>query len=151
MKVRPGVSLVETVLVLAIAGILLAVAVPRFSTISASGAVRNGQTRLVSAIATARAAAIQRGGNASFKLAGNRVTVVANAGTLNLISPVPMDTLYQVAVTTSPATSQVDFDGRGFASNIPSGVTFVLRRTGIAPESVCVTKLGVVRRTCESL
>ena len=46
-----------------------------------------------------------------------RVTVVASGTTTNLISPVPLDTLYKVTVGGVVQPFNVDYSSRGFAQS----------------------------------
>jgi type IV fimbrial biogenesis protein FimT len=152
MRKRSGISLVETVIALSVAGVLLSVGIPRFTTIRARGAVRSAQSRFVSALASARAAAIQRHGTASVIISGNRVTVTTNGGATTLMGAIPFDTLYSTTLSVSPNTvTRVDYDARGMAFLATGVATFVFNRAGVRPDSVCVNRLGIVRRSCAVL
>jgi type IV fimbrial biogenesis protein FimT len=152
MRQRPGISLVETVIALSVAGILLSVGIPRFTTIRERGAVRSAQSRFVSALASARAAAILRHGTASVVIAGNRITVTTNGGATALMGAIPFDTLYGTTLSVSPSNvTRVDYDARGMAYLSTGVATFVFNRGGVRPDSVCVNRLGIVRRSCAVL
>lgn len=101
--------------------------------------------RVAAGLATARAAAIQKGETVRFRIASNRVTVRRLSGTTDLMSPVPLDTLYKVTVGNVSDPFNVDFSSRGFAS-LGSNTTIRLSRTGVADDSLIVTTTGMVQR-----
>jgi type II secretory pathway pseudopilin PulG len=148
-RLRKGVSLVDMVVAISVAGTLLLVAVPRFSTMNANNAVHSAQTRFVAAIATARAAAIQRSTTATLRISAHRLTLSVAGGAANAFPPIPFDTLFGVKV--EPANDSIVFGPRGLATSPNASKKYIMRRSGARADTVCVTKLGVVRRSCETL
>jgi prepilin-type N-terminal cleavage/methylation domain-containing protein len=148
---RRGFSLVEMLIVVVLIGALAAVAIPNFKGFNDKRIMRSAKTRLMIALTTARAAAIQKGQTANAVITGNRITVTVNSAGTSLISPVPLDSLYQVTITPSVSLSQVNFDGRGFPSNLSGTLRFVLTRPNTPADSVCITRFGLIQKTCASL
>jgi hypothetical protein len=110
--------------------------------------MESARMRVASAFATARAAAIQKSYPVRVDIASNRVTVRRDTtGASNIISPVPLDTLYNVKAEavgySDPFT--VVFSARGFSS-LGSAATIRLTRTGVPTDSVTITKTGMVKR-----
>src|SRR5215210_5368673 len=96
---RTGFSLVEILIVIVMISLVALVAIPRFATGNGRRHMESARMRVAAALTTARQAAIQKGEPVRFQIAANRVTVVRVAGTVDLISPVPLDTLYEVRVS----------------------------------------------------
>ena len=73
----------------------------------------------------------------------NRVTVVESG--VNLMSPVPLDTLYKVRVPSVTDSLVIDYNARGFAS-VGTTKTIRLSRSGVADDSLTVLSTGMVQR-----
>ena len=143
---RRGFTLPEILIVIVLISVLALVAIPRFATANGKRHVESARMRVAAAVATARQAAIQKGQTVQFKIAGNRVTVKrTGTDTTNLVSPVPLDTLYKVAVSNVSDPFIIDFSARGFAS-LSGTATIRLGRTGVATDSVVILKTGMVQR-----
>ena len=143
-RARRGFTLPEILIVIVMISVLALIAIPRFSTANGKRHMESARMRIAAALATARQAAIQKGETVQFKIESNRVTVVAS--TTNLISPVPLDTLYKVnasVVGSSPFI--VNFSSRGFA-DLSGSKKIQLTRSGVADDSVTVSKTGMVLR-----
>ncbi len=137
-------------IVVAILGTLLAVALPRFSDYNASRDVDSAKVRIMTALTVARAGAIQRGATTTFDVTNHRVTAVW--GSEMLTSPAPLDSLYHVSVTVTPSSgASFSYDARGFTTGLSGQVKFNLTRNGAKPDSVCVSKLGMVQKSCGTL
>jgi prepilin-type N-terminal cleavage/methylation domain-containing protein len=141
---RRGFTLPEILIVIVMISVLALVAVPRFAVANGKRHMESARMRVATAFATARAAAIQKGDTVRVVIASNRVTVTY--GGVNLISPVPLDTLYKVRVGAPSDPYSVTFSARGFASGTTTPAKIQLRRTGVPDDSVVVTKTGMVRR-----
>ena len=144
-QVRRGFTLPEILIVIVMVSVLALVAIPRFSTANGKRHMESARMRVAAGLATARQAAIQKGETVRFRIASNRVTVVLVSTSTNLISPVPLDTLYKVTVGGVIDPFNVDFSARGFA-NLGSNTTIRLTRSGVADDSLIVTTTGMVRR-----
>lgn len=138
---RRGFTLPEILIVIVMISVLALVAIPRFATANAKRHMESARMRVAASIATARAGAIQKGETVRFRIASNRVTVKASSDTTDLVSPVPLNTLY--SVTTGNVT--IDFSSRGFA-NLGSSLPIVLQRSGLSDDTVKVSKTGMVQR-----
>jgi Tfp pilus assembly protein FimT len=103
---------------------------------------------LAAAIATARAAAVQKGRTATLFLSGNKmwVTVVTNdAGTTSTVVPLKsFTTLYNVSVAAYAPSglTSVTFDGRGFANPRLSATGKFLITGASKKDSLCITTAG---------
>lgn len=142
---RRGFTLPEILIVIVLISVLALVAIPRFASANGKRHMESARMRVAAALATARAAAIQKGQSVQFKITNNRVTVIASGTTTNLISPVPLDTLYKVTVGNVSNPFTVDFSSRGFATT-GGGNKIRFSRTGVADDSLFVTTTGMVQR-----
>jgi prepilin-type N-terminal cleavage/methylation domain-containing protein len=140
---RAGFTLAEMLIVVVMISVLALVAIPRFASASAKRNVESARLRTAAALTTARQAAIQKGQTVTFKIASNRVTVVASG--LNLISPVPLDTLYKVTVGNVANPFSVDFSSRGFG-NLGSATVVRFSRSGVPDDSLMLSTTGMVSR-----
>jgi len=146
--IRRGFTLPEILIVIVMVSLLALVAIPRFATANGKRQMESARMRVSAALATARAAAIQKGYPVRFQMSSNRVTVKRDTtGATNIISPVPLDTLYKVSATAVGFTDPFDvvFSGRGF-SNVGSTATIRLSRSGVPDDSVVISKTGMVLR-----
>ena len=141
---RPGFTLPEILIVIVMISLLSLVAIPRFASANGKRHMESARMRIAAALATARQAAIQKGEPVHFVIKANRVRVRRLAGTTDLISPVPLDTLYKVTVTNVTDSLGIDFSARGFSTN--GGAVIRLRRSGVPDDSVLVSKTGMVQR-----
>src|SRR3712207_1917075 len=89
---RGGFTLIEVALVVVIAGLVMGLAAPKMSAISAASNMTAAQHRLVSSLATARAAAIRRGREARVIITTDTLTVSVEQGgsQVALIPPVSL-------------------------------------------------------------
>jgi Tfp pilus assembly protein FimT len=141
-------------IVVSIVGMLTLFALPRFSGLVERNRLQAAREELTAAIATARAAAVQKGRTATLFLSSNKmwVTVVTNsAGTTTTVIPLrSFSTLYNVNVAPEdPGMTSVTFDMRGFV-NPPLATTGKFRIVGkFKKDSVCITTAGqVMPRGC---
>ena len=147
---RFGVTLVEIMVVLSMLAGFMLVGLPRMTRFNASNNLRSARQSVVSGLATARAAAIQRGTSGEFIMVNGRVFLTANGGATMLRAPVPLDSLYKVVV--NPPNALIVYNGRGMANLGGTGVRFVLTRSGASrPDTVCVNRVGLIRKTCGAL
>jgi Tfp pilus assembly protein FimT len=142
-------------IVVSIIGLLSMLSLPKFKGLAESNRLTSAREELAAAIATARAAAVQKGRTATLFLSGNQmwVTVVTNsAGSTTTIVPVKsFSTLYNVSVSPKDAAlTSITFDGRGFATPRLSS-TGVFRINGTSKrDSLCITPAGqLMPRGCQ--
>jgi Tfp pilus assembly protein FimT len=136
-------------IVVSVVGLLTLFALPKFSGLVERNNLTAAREELASAIATARAAAVQKGRNATLYLSGNQlwVTVVtSNAGATATVIPTrSFSTLYNVSVTSTDAS--ITYDMRGFAKLSASGKFTITK--GTRRDSVCITAAGqIMPRSC---
>lgn len=145
-RIRAGFTLPEMLIVIVMISVLALVAIPRFANANAKRHLESARMRLAAGLATARQAAIQKGQPVNFTISKNRVTVVA--GGTKLMSPVPLDTLYKVSANVVGVGDSltVTFSARGFATSPGDTKTIVLARSGVANDSLVITKYGMVQR-----
>ena len=142
---RRGFTLPEILIVIVMISLLALVAIPRFATANGKRHMESARMRVAAALATARAAAIQKGEAVRFQIDGDSLTVKRKSGTADLISPVPLYTLYRVRAGGFTSPLIIDFNARGFAS-LSSAVTIRLSRSGVSGDSVVVRPTGMVQR-----
>ena len=135
-----GHSLLELLLVLAMLGVLLGIALPRLGAWRDRGAVHEARREIVSALAAARAAALARGTTASVVLndADATVRVLADTETV-LVHAVGAE----LGVTVRATRDSIAYapSGRGAGA---ANTTIIVAR-GAAADTVSVSRLGRVR------
>jgi len=103
--------------------------------------------RTAAALSTARQAAITKGQPVRFTLVSDSVIVKLQAATdtSNILSPIPLYTLYKVHAVTTTNPLIIDFNARGFA-NSGNRMVIQLTRSGVADDSVVIRSTGMVQR-----
>lgn len=152
LRSRQGYTITEMMIVVVIVGMLTMISLPKFSGLVERNKLTAAREEIAAAIATARAAAVQKGRTATVVFSGNRmwVTVVtSNSGTTTTVVPVKsLMTLYSVSIAASPDTS-VTFDMRGFANPRLASTGKFLITKGARRDSVCITTAGqIMPRGC---
>jgi len=139
--------------VLVIAGITMAIAMPKFAGMRDRMSVRSAKQQFSSYLATARAAAIRQSQSGQFHANSNSIWSNVNQpdGTnINVSRGVSLMNARGVAVTlggSAPNQDSIVFDSRGMSTNIATGRTYVFTRNGVK-DSICVSRLGLIARTC---
>ena len=145
---RRGYTLTEMLIVVSVVGLLTLFSLPKFSGLAERNRMTAAREELAAAIATARAAAVQKGRTATLFLSGNQmwVTVVtSDAGATTTIVPVKsFSTLYNVSVAAAAPSglTSVTFDMRGFATPRLSATGKFLITRGSRRDSLCITTAG---------
>ena len=139
----------EMLIVVSVVGLLTLFSLPRFSGLVERNQLTAAREELSAAIATARAAAIQKGRSATIFLSGNSMWVTAvttSGGATTTVVPVKsLSTLYSVSMTSTDAS--ITFDMRGFAKLASSGKITITK--GARRDSVCITAAGqIMPRSC---
>jgi len=139
---RPGYSLIELVVVLAVVAVLLGLSVPRVGGAADRTATRAAARELMSAFAAARDYAIARRTGVAVMLdsVGGTVTIAASG---QVLSARQLRLLYGVRLSTS--RDSMAFDARGVGRGA-ANLRVVVRRGG-ASDTVSLSRLGRVRRS----
>ncbi len=138
-----GFTLIETLAVVAIIGILGGIGLPRLMRSLSGPATRSAKQQVAAYLVRARAAAIENGQPALFVRTGNSIEVLLDQGGVKSVFSPPQDlgNMYGVSVATNRDTIQ--YDPRGFASSL-TGTVKILVTKGTKADSVCVLGLGRV-------
>jgi prepilin-type N-terminal cleavage/methylation domain-containing protein len=153
LRSRRAFSLIEMMVVLVIAGITMAIAMPKFAGMRDRMSVRSAKQQFSSYLATARAAAIRQSQLGHFHANNNTIWSNVNQpdGTnINVSRGVSLMNARGVAVTlggSAPSNDSIIFDSRGMSTNISAGRTYVFTRNGVK-DSICVSRLGLIARKC---
>jgi type IV fimbrial biogenesis protein FimT len=148
---RRGYTLTEMIIVVGVVGLLTIISLPRFSGLVERNRLSAAREELTAAIATARAAAVQKGRTATMFVSGNQmwVTVVnSGSGTTTTVVPVKnFSSLYNVSVAATEPS--ITFDMRGFLTP-RLALPGVFRIVGASRrDSVCITSAGqIMPRSC---
>lgn len=141
----------ELLIVLMIVGGLMFFALPKFSGLQERNQLAAARDEIAAALATARAAAVQKGRSATLRLSGNQiwVTVVtsANGATATVVPMKSMKELYNV--TLAATDTAITYDMRGFATPRLAS-TGIFRIVGASRrDSLCITPAGqIMPRGC---
>jgi Tfp pilus assembly protein FimT len=134
------------IVVVLVSGIAL-FSLPRFRQLNERSKMDAARHEIEAAMATARAAAIQKGRPSRFEMQGNQmlVWVLTGTGTRDtVIKRMPLDTLFKVSV--APDTS-VLFDMRGWARM--SGRLTMTLSSAAKKDTVCLLPTGqILPRGC---
>ena len=139
---RQGFSLIELLLVLAVMGILLSLALPRLAVILDSIEVQTAAARLVAAHQRARMMAVTGGRVLVLSVRADSLIISTRADAASLWS---QSGPAQAGVALEGAARQFTFSPEGLTLGL-SNATLRLRR-GSATRAVVVSRLGRVRIT----
>ena len=140
MARRPGFTLLELSLVLAIGGLLLALAAPRFAALRDAHAVRAAMTDLGASFALARQSAVARRAPIAVVLdTGTGIVLVRAAG--ESLRRSALRSSYGVVVGSNRDSAVYDPRGLGYGL---SNLTVTVRR-GIFVDTLTMSRLGRVR------
>lgn len=139
---RSGFTLLEVMMVMVMAALIIAMAVPKFGQLRESGRMKAARTQVISTLSTARAAAIQNGRPARWIRINNQIIVQStnNAGNyVTFMRPVDFETQYKVTLYST--SNLVNYDARGFATGANNFKVYI---RGMTLDSICVTNAGAV-------
>ncbi len=149
MRSRNGFTLVETLIVVVILGLIMLVGFPKMSSALVRNDLRAARTAVINLTAKARAVAAQSNRRTWVKFNGNHAFVIARprtaagAGDVDTLGGVQdLAELYKVGLAAD--VDSIQFDPRGFGSWIGGGaINIVLARGGYS-ETIQVDGLGRV-------
>jgi prepilin-type N-terminal cleavage/methylation domain-containing protein len=147
---RKGFTLMETLLVIVILGIISLLGFPRMRAGMTSANVRGARTTLINLLAKARTAATQSNRIALLKIEGDNAFVLMRPRLG--VPPGDADTLGAVerlgdsyGVTVTATIDSVRFDPRGLGTGFGTGTTFRVSRNGTT-ETITIDGLGRVTK-----
>jgi prepilin-type N-terminal cleavage/methylation domain-containing protein len=144
---RRGFTLIEILIVIVMISLISLVAIPRFASGNGRRNMESARMRTAAALSTARQAAIQKGEPVVFTVTSDSVIVKLKAATdtSNILSPIPLYTLYKVRALTTTSPLIIEFNARGFASS-GNRMVIQLTRSGVADDSIVIRSTGMVQR-----
>ena len=149
MPSRNGFTLVETLIVVVLLGLIVLIGFPKISSAMSRTDLRSARTTMVNLVATARAAAVQGNrrtwikfeGNTAHVLARPRTDGAAGADTVGAIQDFADQ--YKVAVT--PGLDSIQFDPRGFGTDFGGSTSIIVSRDGHS-STISIDGLGRVTK-----
>jgi type II secretion system protein H len=145
-----GFTAIEMVLVIVIAGIMMAIAIPFLRNASEKTSTRGAGDEISRLYATARATSIQRGKTAWLVLDAGAGTVMVIAKQVNgtaidtIVKPDNLNTRYKVTFTTS--TDSLVFTPRGIGANLATTTVVLSSTTGGVVDTVLIYATGKIKR-----
>lgn len=142
---RSGFTLVETLLVVVVAGIILAIGFPRMRDAKTRSDLRSARTTVASMYARARSAAVEANRTSSLRFNGNNAVVVraqATGTVLDTVGPV-QNLMSSYGVTIASTSNQLDVDPRGLGAN--TGQVVIRLSRGGYTDSVVVSGFGRIQ------
>src|SRR4051794_16259612 len=125
-RVRVGFTILEMLIVMIIVGVLVAIVAPRVRDIGTKNNVHSARYKVASALALARATAVQQSASALFRMKQDTISVVRTSGVnspVTILNPSGLKKTYGVSMTVkdyggaSPSQPwDVVYDARGIAS-----------------------------------
>lgn len=150
---RAGFSFPELLIVMALMALLYAMSAPKIGALKTGASLRSAKDQLAASVATARAAAVQKGRQSRFIVNGNwiRVEVDTSAtGNMAVIKMIQLDSLYRARVTVRQNVDTIlAYDPRGYGRVNSGGTAIYVLTVGNQSDSVCVSQLGaLLKRGC---
>lgn len=145
-ELRDGFSLIEMMIVVVLLAAVTAMSAPKIAEIRHSSNMASARQQVTATLASARAAAIQKGRPALFIRNGNEIRATVPYGTDSQTVIVPrtdLNTEFRVRVEIGGAASDtIRFDSRGLASPRLTGTGIVHLVGSMRRDSVCVGVVG---------
>ena len=149
-RVGVGFTIIELLMVIVIAGIMMAVAIPFFRKSSQSASARGAGDEIARLYATTRAVSIQRGKLAWLVLSPSSSTAMVIAGKVSgtgvdtIVQPDDLNKRYGVTFTTT--ADSLAFTPRGIGANLATTTVIVTSGGGTAADTVLIYPTGMVKR-----
>lgn len=153
MRSRKGFTLVETLIVVVILGLIVLVGFPKMSAAMVKTDLRGARTSMINLMAKARGVAAQSNRLTRVEFQDNRAYIVASPRRVPPLVPAnEVDTVGAILdftksyhVTLTPPSNPIQFDPRGFGSNFGGSEEIVLSRGGYS-ERITIDALGRVAK-----
>jgi prepilin-type N-terminal cleavage/methylation domain-containing protein len=146
---RNGFTLVETLIVVVLLGLMGLIAFPKMSAAMVRSDLRSARTTMVNLMAAARAASVQSNRLTWIEVEGNKAYVLASPrlagpadGVADTVGAV-RDFTALYGVTLTDATGDIQFDPRGFGVGFGTVDSIVLARSGYS-STITIDGLGRV-------
>lgn len=142
---RRGFTLVETLIVVVIMGLMMLIGYPKIRQQLIQSDVRAATGRIVAAYAQARASAMQTGRTTTFNAAADRVWVTApNGGGLDTVGSVQyVGSAYKVALAVDGAAT-LQLDGRGLLATPLADPAEIRIQRGDYAKAVRIGRYGTI-------
>jgi prepilin-type N-terminal cleavage/methylation domain-containing protein len=152
VRSRDGFTLVETLIVVVLMGLLVLIGFPKMSSALVRSDLRGARTTTVNLMAKARAASVQSNRVTWMKIEGNTVYVgasprlVALAGsTADTVGPLQdLADVYGVAVAAGAGADSIQFDPRGFGMGFGTDPVDIVLSRGSYSSTITIDGLGRV-------
>lgn len=138
---RVAFSFIEVLLVLVVAGVLAALALPPYVAVRDRAAVQSAATAAVAAFDAARTLALTRGRRAAVRIDTLSGRIVVHSGT-DTVLKLPVGSSWGVRLSATRDSSALAPDGLGYGA---ANLSLFIRR-GAAADTVIVSRLGRVTR-----
>ena len=134
---------------LVVAAILMGFAFPKLTPMRETSNLRSAKQLLTTHLTTARQAAIRRGSDVTFTVAGNviQASTTWNGSAVSVAPSTDMYDQYGATLTARNGVGSITYNSRGFAYPriAGTGERFVITR-GVKSDSICVSPLGMIAK-----
>lgn len=144
---RRGFTVMELIVVLAIAAVMLAVAGPRWASFRQGSNMRSAKQTLASSLVQARQTAMQRGQPTRLIATGTTLDIERrqpNGAWVDIMGAVELHDQFQVTLL-GGGTDTITFDSRGFP-HVKAKTTYPMA-LGTRQDTVCVEAMGIIKTT----
>jgi len=154
-RTRSGLTLVETLVVLSLMGVMYVLVAPRLTEIRSQSSLRAARQELSSAFAAARAAALQKGKTSTLTMSPISATVSVLSGLTGNPVQIYGPLLFNKELNSSlsainGAPMTVSFDARGLVTPMPAGISRYRLANGTRADTICISPAGIILpRDCE--
>lgn len=142
-KARPGFTLIEVFLVLAIMGIVAMMALPKMGNMNDRNQMRSAKDGIAAKLSAARAAAIATGRQSKFYVEADSMRITTFNGPTETAKGPVINLYRQFGVKVVSPNISIVFDGRGMTSNAGYRIKFTRRAL---TDSLCISPIGLVNR-----